>query len=298
MRPSRAQLVVGASGLVGGALLAAAGRQGIHAVGTYHRHAQPGLLPLDVRDAAAVARVLGGVRPRVVYLAAAVGSADLCEIDAAAATAVNVDGVRNVAAAAGGSGALLVFFSSDNVFDGSAGPYAEDDLVAPICRYGELKVEAERIVLAAGGLVLRTTVVYGWEEQGKNFVCRLLRTLAAGETLSAPVDQLGSPTYAPNLAEATLELAGRGQRGVLHVVGPDRVDRHGFACAAARAFGLDERLILPVETRSLVQAAPRPLAAGMRPDRAQALLQTRLLGYRDGLALMVAHGPTRVGVAA
>jgi dTDP-4-dehydrorhamnose reductase len=298
MTRQQPQLVVGASGLVGGALLETAGRRGIPAVGTYHRHAQPGLLQLDIRDAASVNRFVRSVRPGVVHLAAAVGSADLCEVDTAAAAAVNVEGVRNVARAAGSAGAHLVFFSSDYVFDGTAGPYSEDDPVAPICRYGELKVEAEQIVLDAGGLVVRTTVVYGWEEQGKNFVCRLLRTLAAGELLDAPVDQLGSPTYAPNLAEVTLELAARGERGVLHVVGPHRIDRYGFACAAARAFGLDESLIVPVETRMLEQIAPRPLGAGMRPDRAQALLQTRLIGYREGLALMAAQGAVVTELAA
>lgn len=279
-------LVIGASGLVGGALLHAAAGCDVDVVGTSFRHALPGLRVLDIRSHAHVARLLGEVRPSVVYLAAGIGNAEVCEVDPLRAAQVNVAGVRNVVESTAALGAHLVFFSSDYVFDGAAGPYAEGDAVAPLNRFGELKVAAERIVLEQGGLVVRTTVVYGWEAQGKNFVCRLLRELALGELLAVPIDQVGTPTYAPNLAAATLELAIRRERGVLHVAGPELVDRHRFACAAADVFGFDSSRVVPLQTHLLGQRAVRPLAAGLRVDLARALLDTRLVGYREGLALM------------
>ena len=273
-------LVIGASGLVGGALLDALNVAGSEAVGTYARHARPGLVPLDVRDAGAVRALADRTGAEVIYVPASLTNVDYCETHPEESYAINVDGVRHVAE----TGRRIVYFSSDYVFAGDRGPYRESDPVHPLCVYGEHKLRAEQ-ALPAPALILRTTVVYGPEWQGKNFIYRLCSTLREGNRLRVPSDQVGSPTYAPNLARAAVALEQAGCTGIYHVAGPERVSRYEFARAAARVFGIDARLIDPIATADLRQAAPRPLDAGLISNKAAALLPFPLVGYRDGLQL-------------
>jgi dTDP-4-dehydrorhamnose reductase len=273
-------LVIGASGLVGGALLDALAEADVDAVGTYAGHARPGLRALDVRDAAAVRALADDTAAQVIYVPASLTNVDYCEMHPDESYAINVAGVHNIVA----TGRRVVYFSSDYVFAGDSGPYRESDPVHPLCVYGEHKLQAERAV-PADGLIVRTTVVYGPEWQGKNFIYRLCTTLRAGQRLRVPHDQIGSPTYAPNLARAAVALERADRSGIYHVAGPERASRYEFALAAAEIFGLDRHLIDPISTSELRQAARRPLDAGMISDKAAAQLQFPLVGYLEGLRL-------------
>ena len=284
-------LVIGASGQVGHHLMRAAGDE---ATGTFLSTELPGLRQLDVRDAGAVEALLEEVRPEWVVLPASATHVDRCETDPGPAYEVNVRGVANVAGAAARLGARLAYFSSDYVFDGEAGPYGEADPVSPICEYGRQKVYAEHAVLRAApdALILRTTVVYGWEPQGKNFVYRLLGHLERGEPIRVPADQVGSPTYAPGLARATLKLVERGEPGIWNLVGDALANREEFAREAARVFGGDPDLVVGISTAELGQDAPRPLGLGLRIDRARPIVGDDLPGYPEGLRLMAAERAT------
>lgn len=282
-------LVIGASGLIGSALLRVARASGAKAIGTCCSSSEDGLAHLDIRDRSAVRAFLGEISSSLVMCPAARANVDWCECNPDLSREVNVEGTRNVAEACAETGAFMVYFSSDYVFDGRAGPYSEDDSPNPVNVYGRHKLEAEdaiRNLLPGRHLVIRTTVVYGWERQGKNFVARLLRTLGEGRTLAAPVDQIGSPTYVSNLAAAVLELCERGAVGTWHLAGPDLMSRYDFARLAAETFGLDAGLVIPVTTEDLGQAARRPLRAGMRVEKAASTLSTRLLPPAEGLRLM------------
>ncbi|MDP3685641.1 MAG: SDR family oxidoreductase [bacterium] len=282
-------LVIGASGQVGGHLLREGLKQGLPMRGTYHTHAAPDLLPLDIRDHDAAAKLFLDLRPSVVYLPAAYVNVDACETHPEETFATNVLGTVHVVRAANAVGARLVFFSSDYIFDGTSGPYREEDVPHPISEYGWHKLTAEHAVAlhAKTYLIIRTTVVYSWERQGKNFVERLLRDLQQGETINVSEDQVGNATYAPNLAQAVLELTLQDVQGIFHVCGPERTSRYAFAAETARVFGFDERRIRPVSTDRLHQVAQRPLNAGMITDKVSALLTTPLLGYREGLRVMM-----------
>jgi dTDP-4-dehydrorhamnose reductase len=280
-------LVIGASGLVGSCLLEALRRRGVPAAGTYRRHALPGLEHLDLLDAGELSRALDRHRPAVVYCPAAEPNVELCELRQGETWAANVGSAERLAAEAARRGARLVYFSSDYVFDGEAGPYREDDPPSPVSAYGRQKLAAERAVgRARANVIVRTTVVYGWEPQGKNFVARLVERLGRGERMKVPSDQLGSPTYAPNLAEVAVALGQGGARGLFHVVGPEVLDRHAFAVLAARAFGLDPGLLDPVSTESLGQVARRPLRAGMIPTRAERATGIAMTRAEEGLRRM------------
>jgi dTDP-4-dehydrorhamnose reductase len=278
-------LIIGASGFIGGALR---GVFGADVVGTYCDHPEPGLRQLDIRDAGAVHRLVAEVQPDVIVHPAAQPHVDWCEDHVEESHAINVAGTRTVALAARRAGARYVFFSTDYVFSGDGGPYREDAAHDPPNVYGRHKMEAERAVAESldDHLIVRVCNVYGFEKRGKNFVMGLLAKGQRREPMNVPSDQWGNPTYADNLAEAVKELAVSPRRGVYHVVGPENVDRIGFARVACEVLGLDPAFLRPRATAELGQRAPRPLRGGLDNAKAQAVLATRLVGPREGLTAM------------
>jgi dTDP-4-dehydrorhamnose reductase len=281
-------LIVGASGQVGHHLALAAERRELEWSGTFHSHPRDGLHPLDVRDVTAVARTVQALRPAHILAPAAAAQVDRCELEARLTYPVNVLGAAHLADAANEVGASLVYFSSDYIFDGADGPYDEFAPVNPLSQYGLQKLAAEHQIMqrAREALIVRTTVVYGAEPQGKNFVYRLLGGLRSGRQVAVPHDQIGTPTYAPALADAVFDLIESGVRGVVNLAGPQMIARDELAREVARAFGEDPALVRPVATAELGQAAPRPLCAGLRTERAERLLGWTLPGYAEGLSRM------------
>ena len=281
-------VVIGASGLVGSHLVNACHQRGWDVVGTYHKFAQPGLIPLQLTDEVGVRSLLENSQPDVVFLPAFRSNVDYCEQHPVQTAQINVSGSLNVATAAREVGAGLVFYSSDYVFDGKAGPYREADAPNPICVYGQQKLEVEQKIslLLENYLTLRITVVYGYEDQGKNFVSRLIKTLKGGQVLKVPQDQFGSPSLVDDIAEASCRLVEVGAKGIFHVVGPDRMSRYHFAMEVAKVFGLPTQQILPVTTAQLRQEAQRPLEAGMICDRLVQTLNWNLRGTAEGLAYL------------
>ena len=254
---------MGASGLVGSALLRTLGGS---SVGTYRSRPRPGLRPLDASDARSVTRLLEEAEPTVIFFPAANPDVDWCEREPERAERENLEPLRTLLAVA--PGASIIAYSSDYVFDGANGPYLEGDGVSPVSVYGRIKVELERLVLGAGGTVIRTTGVFGHEPApAKNFVLRLAAALARGERARVPDDQIANPTYADDLAAASVEIARSRGRGMWHVAGPDMITRDEFARLVADAFGADRGLIAGVPTSELGQAARRPLRGGLRYSR-------------------------------
>ena len=284
-------LVVGVSGFLGGYLAESLRAFRWAVTGTYHSQPRPDGVKLDIRRPAELDRLCSEYSPDVVCLCAAEPNVDYCEQHPAETAAVNVEGTRNTALAASRIGARVVFFSSDYVFDGTSGPYQEPDPVAPLSEYGRQKVRSERLLqeLVPDCLILRVTVLYGWESQGKNFFEHLLRTVSRGQTLRVPNDQIGSPTLVNNLAEIAAQLVTQGARGLYHIAGPDRMDRYSFALQVANVFELDASKIVGVPTSELKQAARRPLCAGIRADRVRKEISVKLVGVSEGLQWLKTH---------
>ncbi len=276
-------LIIGASGLVGGALLE---RLGPRAAGT-SRAGRSGLLPLDITDREAVARTIERLAPRAVVLAAALTAVDECERDPERSRLVNAEAPRQVAEACRRAGARLVFFSSDYVF-GEGGPHSPDDEPAPLNVYGRHKLEAERAIATAiaGALIVRTCNVYGYAPAGKNFAMSVLRAARCGQRLRVAADQFGNPTAAGDLAAAVVRLLEAGASGIVHLAGPDYVDRATWAHRTAEAFGLDPSFIEPVPAAALGQAARRPLRAGLDARSTCERFGLVMRGLDEGLAAM------------
>ena len=266
--------------MVGGQLMQLGQQRGLTVAGTYSSFAAPGLHQLDASDDAAVQTLVDTLEPRAIFLPAAFTNVDACERDPSLSQRVNVTAIENVARACQRTGAKLVSFSSDYVFDGLNGPYPESAAPNPVNVYGRHKLEAEGIALSVGALVLRTNGVYGAEIQGKNFVLRLVQGLRAGQTWRIPVDQFGNPTLADDLARAAWD--GLALTGVYHAAGSHFCDRYSFALEIARVFRLNPAQLEAVDTPSLNQAALRPLRGGLVSTRLEDALGWRFHGL-EGL---------------
>ncbi|KAL1527265.1 hypothetical protein AB1Y20_015940 [Prymnesium parvum] len=139
-------------------------------------------------------------------------------------------------------------------------------------------------------LVIRTNVVFGPEQVGKNFVYQLVRKLKASESMNVPSDQKNTPTYNRDLADATKQLVEAGAVGVFNVGGPEVLGRVEFAEVVADCLGLDKKPIVPLTTENNGQAALRPLDSGLSLEKVQAIIpgwQPR--SVRDALAHWIAN---------
>ena len=281
-------LVIGASGQVGATLAEVLTTRRHAVVGTHHGHPDPRTHPLDLRDVDAVESLVEAAAADWVFCPAGLTAVDHCEDHEDEARALNRDGPAAAARAAARRGAGFLFYSTEYVFDGTAGPYREDALPCPISVYGRSKLEGEEAVQAENSrtAIVRTTVVYGPDSRERNFVYAVLRSARTGAPMRVVTDQLSSPTYAPDLAAACVELAERGVSGVMNIAGDLVLPRLDFARLVCDAFGLDPGVLVPVTTAELNQRAPRPLCAGLVVDRARGLLATPLRGPRAGLAAM------------
>jgi dTDP-4-dehydrorhamnose reductase len=224
--------VVGGEGQVARSLREAAAR---HSDIVFGYGARP---EVDLLRPGSIEAALAGFRPDVVINPAAYTAVDKAESDPGQAFALNRDGARAVAAAAEGQGAPIIHLSTDYVFDGKKqGAYVEDDPVAPQGVYGRSKLEGEIAVAEANPkhIILRTSWVYA--PFGSNFVRTMLRLAAERDRLRVVDDQVGCPTYAPDIAAGIIAIAGTltssgwNSRfaGVTHLAGPNAVTWYGFA---------------------------------------------------------------------
>lgn len=287
MSPTSRVLVIGAAGLVGREVADALGRR---AVRTYFARGPQAAERLDVRDPGAIDQLVDRIRPAAVVLAAADPYVERCEREPEETRAVNVGGAQHARRAADLYGAVLVVFSSEYVFDGRLGLYTEDAPVAPLNEYGRQKADVEAIARTGPHIICRTSGVFGRDERRANFVLQLVDALRAGRAFRVPSDQVITPTYAPALGLAVVELIDGGHRGTFHACGPRVLPRVEFAGMTARAFGLPADPIEPRPTAELGLAASRPLLAGLSDAKLRAALGHGLTEPDEALRQMAADG--------
>jgi dTDP-4-dehydrorhamnose reductase len=251
---------------------------------------------VDLLNPASIDRALADFRPDVVVNPAAYTAVDKAESEPEQAFAINRDGAKAVAAAAAKCGAPVIHFSTDYVYDGrKVGAYLESDPVAPQGVYGRSKLAGEQAVAAANlrHVVLRTSWVYA--PFGSNFVRTMLRLAATHDRLRVVDDQLGCPTYAPDIAEATLaiaaKLAGVGwrpeQAGVTHLAGPEALSWCGFAREIIRQSALRGGRPVPVDaiaTADYPTPAARPANSRLSTARLADVFDIRLQSLEMSLA--------------
>jgi dTDP-4-dehydrorhamnose reductase len=274
-------LVIGASGLVGSHVLAAAREAGHEVAGTFRGCALPGLLPLDCADSRAMDATLRAQRPAAVVYAAGWTWVDGCEDDPPRALAENAAQPEALATVCHSHGCHFTYFSTSYVFDGVRGFYRENDEPRPLNAYSRSKLEGERRVLAATNsqaLIARVISVFGAEAREKNFAFQVRRAMDAGTPLSIPSDQLGNPTYAGDIGRWTVRLVEQSAHRIWHVASMlhewTRADWARGLVAELQNLGVQARPgfeLKAVPTRELKQRAARPLNASMCVDKLQVL---------------------------
>ncbi len=246
--------------------------------------------------------VIRSVRPDVVVNAAAYTAVDQAEVDEELATRVNGAAAGVLAEEARRSGALIVHYSTDYVFDGTkSAPYAEDDPTAPLSAYGRSKLAGELAVRAAGGdhVILRTSWVFA--ARGHNFLNTILRLARQRAELRVVADQVGAPTWARDIAEATARLIERAQRerglaqfasGTLHMAAAGETSWHGFAQAILdRACDLlpARPALTAIATEDFPTAARRPRNSRLCCEQLRGRFGIALPGWTAALDLCVAE---------
>ncbi len=234
---------------------------------------RPGWLPLDLAsiDATSAKQLLQPYEFEAIYCVAGMTDVERCQSEPEQAEGANARGPAVLAGYARSLAIPFVYFSTEYVFDGDParpGPYPENAPTHALSVYGRSKLDGEVAVTKAhpAALVVRTTVVYGPDERGKNYVYSLMRNLAEGRRMRVPADQVSTPTYNRDLVRATVGLVELGATGVVHLCGPELLSRIDFARQVAQFLGLDDSLLDPVPTSALGQKAPRPLDAGLATD--------------------------------
>lgn len=218
---------------------------------------------IDITDLSAVEGYLAGFDASVVFNAAAYNQVDVAEQEPQAAFVVNALAVRNLAVACRQHDARLVHYSTDYVFDGTAGrPYTEEDEPHPLGAYGVSKLAGELYARAYldSPLIVRTSGVFGpggIHTARGNFVELMLRLAASGQPIRLVADHVASPAFAPLLAARTIDLVERGESGVYHIGGGQPVSWFEFARAIFQAAGLKPTL-QPIDAREYRTSARRP----------------------------------------
>lgn len=285
-------LVTGANGTLGRAFAEAARRRDLP-VKVFRR------TELDVTDVAAVRRAIAASRPWAVVNAAGYVRVDDAEREPERCWRENVTGAVALGQACEEAGVPLAVFSSDLVFDGvTERPYAEHDRPSPLGVYGASKAaaEAQLLELAPTTLIIRTAAFFGaFAEQG--FVGSALAAVRAGRRFSAAADLVVSPTYVPELADATLDLLLDGEHGIWHLANEGEVSWAELARWAARLAGLPSELVEPVPHAQLGLAAARPRYSALGSARGRQMdpLGRALDKYVATLAPPEPRGESRAG---
>jgi dTDP-4-dehydrorhamnose reductase len=294
-------LLLGGEGQVGWELQRALAPLGTVSVAPRH-----GASAVDLCVPATMRAALEACRPQVIVNAAACNAVDAAERDPAPAMAVNAEAPAVLAAEAARAGALLVHFSTDQVLAGEGdAPQGEDTPPAPLNAYGRSKLAGEQAIQASGcrHLVLRTTWVHS--SRRPNFLRAMLTRAAEQDTLTVVADEVGTPTGAELVADATAHalkatLDNDGLCGLYHCVAAGATSRHAyvrFLLEAAAALGLPLRTapegVQPVSSAAFGAPAARPLNARLDPSRFERAFGLHMPPWQDGVRRTLREIATR-----
>ncbi len=260
---------------------------------------------LDLTHPDEIVERIREARPDVIVNAAAYTAVDRAETDEELANTVNAVAPGIIAGEAKRAGALLVHFSTDYVFDGTAHrPYVETDAVNPLGAYGRTKLAGEKAIAASGcaHVTLRTSWVYG--PRGKNFLLTMLRLAATQPELRVVDDQRGAPTSSGQLARAVREVFTRGEARPIELADVARVKEaaglyHASAAGETTWFGFAQEIfavrartggeftaprVTPIATAEYPTPARRPAYSVLSSEKLAAGFAVRIPAWREGLA--------------
>ena len=241
---------------------------------------------LDFTSKEAIHTVFAAAKPDVVVHCGAISKPDECEQNREAAFLSNVTGTINLLEASAQTRAHFIFLSTDFVFSGDTGFYAEDDERAPVNYYGETKVLAEDEVMKYpfSWSIVRTVLVYGKTFSGReNIVTNTAKALQQGKPLKIFTDQLRTPTYVEDLATGLVAITEKKATGIYHLSGEDVRTPYEVAVETARLLNLDTSFITPVVADDFPQPARRPARTNFDISKAKKELDFQPISFAEGL---------------
>lgn len=245
---------------------------------------------LDVTDYHDLERVIRLHRPDAVIHTAAMTNVDQCETEKEACQKLNVDSVAHLIKLAEQYPFYLVHLSTDFIFDGTSGPYKEEDAPNPLSLYGHSKNDAEKLLLQSSihYSILRTIIVYGVaaDMSRSNIVLWAKSALEKGSPIKVVNDQYRMPTLAEDLAKACLLAIEKKAQGVFHISGKDYMSVIEMVRRIAKYFKLDDSIIEETDSSTLNQTAKRPPRTGFVLDKAIRELGYAPHSFEEGLAVV------------
>ncbi len=275
-------LVTGASGQVGWAACRQLAAQGT-------KHLGVSSADFDIGDAVGVSRAISAYAPDAVLHCAAYTNVDAAEEDRARCHAVNAEGTEHIAAACQEVGAKLLYVSTDYVFSGQGdSPYQVGDPVGPINWYGETKRQGENAVRRTleRYFIVRTSWVFG--ENGRNFIRTIARVAKEKGELRVVDDQIGSPTYAKDLAAMLVQMIQTEQYGTYHATNEGFCSWYQLACAALPVLGI-AATVHPVHTDAYPTKAKRPMNSRLDKAKLSEKGFARLPAWQDAVRVFCAE---------
>lgn len=243
---------------------------------------------LDITDIDAVCKMVENEKVDVVVNCAAYTNVEKAEDDERTAFLLNSEAVENLAVACKLNGALLVHVSTDYVFDGKAcQPYTEDASTAPTGAYGRTKLAGEQAVIDSGCkyVIVRTAWLYS--EFGKNFVKTMLKLTAEKDELKVVFDQVGSPTYAGDLAAAIIKIIASDaadKQGIYHFTDEGVCSWYDFTVAIARNAGHTKCRITPCHSDEFPTKVARPHFSVLDKTKIKTTFDIAIPHWTDSLA--------------
>lgn len=240
---------------------------------------------LDLTDAKAVDAFMLDNEITHIVNCAAYTAVDRAEEEKLACSAVNCDAVKNLAMAADANGVKVIHISTDYVFDGTNHrPYRESDKVNPISQYGTTKRKGETALLALApeSIIIRTAWLYS--SYGNNFVKTMLRLADSQGEVRVISDQIGTPTYARDLAVAIFKILTSHQwvSGIYHFTNEGAASWYDFAHAIFRIAGKKVKLI-PIPTEDYPTLAIRPAYSILDRSRIKATYGVEIPHWEESL---------------
>ncbi len=257
-------LITGTGGLLGSNLaLEAASTHTVFGVDRSCSQKTEAFTPIvaDLLDPGAVERILDDTQPDWVIHCAAQANVDACEDDPEAARELNTEVPRKLAQHVARGGARLLHVSTDAVFDGQDGNYAETDVPIPINVYAQTKLDGENAVLAeASNAIVARINMFGWSPTGKRSLAEFFyNNLRDGNQVKGFTDVYFCPLLVNDLAGIFYQMLEKGLNGLYHVVSSENINKYDFGVAIANRFGFDTQLITPISvTQSGLKAVRSP----------------------------------------
>ncbi len=241
---------------------------------------------MDFTNAESVKKIFEKHQPHIVVHAGAMSKPDDCELNKDNAFLINVTGNIYLLKAAKEFKSFFVFISTDFVFDGEKGMYAEHEERNPVNYYGQTKLLAEDEVMQYehDWSIVRTVLVYGKPVTGRhNILTNTAQALKKGEPLKIFDDQVRTPTYVEDLAKGLVAIVEKKAKGIYHIAGEDVRTPYQMTVAVAEYLALNASLIAPVKEGEFSQPARRPLKTGFDISKAKKDLGYEPISFGEGL---------------